>query len=212
MDVALGTPDKNAKGIGGDLGQQGLEGQQGGQGGQGNQGGGANQGGNAGNGGNAVGNGFRGGDAAGPGDRTGPFQRGFDTGNNTPTGGTEKAAIAPTQADNQRAYQQAPTELNALRQDVQGQPQPLADLSDLINQMKRLDPSRFPGNPKMVEELHDQVLTTVDKLELQLRRDVDDKEGGQIRSGDSMKVPPGYQESVAEYFRRLSKTQTQKSE
>ena len=57
----------------------------------------------------------------------------------------------------------------------------------------------------MLEELHAQVLTSVDKLELRLRREWDEKQTGQVRSGDSLRVPPGYQGSVAEYFRRLSK-------
>jgi hypothetical protein len=46
----------------------------------------------------------------------------------------------------------------------------------------------------------------VDKLELQLRRELDDKEPGQIRSGDSLRVPSGYKDAVAEYFRRLSQS------
>ena len=56
----------------------------------------------------------------------------------------------------------------------------------------------------MLSELHTQVLASVDKLELQLRRDLDDKNSGQIRSGDSLSVPSGYEDAVAEYFRRLS--------
>ena len=88
-----------------------------------------------------------------------------------------------------------------------GQPEPLADLQELIKQMERLDPSRFPGNPAMVEQLRTQVLASVDKLELQLRRDRDDKQPGQIRGGESAPVPSGYQDAVAEYFRRLSKNQ-----
>jgi hypothetical protein len=71
--------------------------------------------------------------------------------------------------------------------------------------MERLDPSRFPGNPALVEQLHSQVLADVDKLELQLRRQLDDKDAGQVRSGDTKTVPQGYEESVAEYYRRLSK-------
>jgi hypothetical protein len=47
----------------------------------------------------------------------------------------------------------------------------------------------------------------VDQLELKLRQEVDDKEAGQVRAGDSLPVPAGYQDAVAEYFRRLSKTQ-----
>ncbi len=78
-------------------------------------------------------------------------------------------------------------------------------VQDLIRQMQRLDPSRFPGNPALVEQLHSQVLADVDKLELQLRRQLDDKQAGQVRSGDSTTVPAGYEDSVAEYYRRLSK-------
>ncbi len=129
---------------------------------------------------------------------------GGDTGGYWPQG-RETQQIPSSPEEIQRAYQEAMRQLNALRQNFQGQPEPLADLQDLIREMQRLDPSRFPGNPAMLEQLHDQVLTSVDKLELRLRRQADDKDAGQIRSGDSQPVPSGYQESVADYFRRLSK-------
>jgi hypothetical protein len=119
--------------------------------------------------------------------------------------GHETQPVPSTPEEIQRAYQEAMRELNQLRQSFQGQPAPLADLQELIREMQRLDPSRFPGNPAMLEELHDQVLTSVDKLELRLRRQEDDNDAGQIRSGDSLPVPAGYQDSVADYFRRLSK-------
>ena len=54
----------------------------------------------------------------------------------------------------------------------------------------------------------EQVLATVDRIELQLRRDLDGQNTGQIRSGDSLPVPSGYQGAVAEYFRRLSNKNT----
>jgi hypothetical protein len=123
--------------------------------------------------------------------------------------GRETQPVPSTPEEIQRAYQEAMRELNQLRQSFQGQPAPLADLQELIREMQRLDPSRFPGNPAMLEELHDQVLTSVDKLELRLRRQEDDSEAGQIRSGDSQPVPAGYQDSVADYFRRLSKNPQQ---
>src|SRR5438477_12543764 len=100
-------------------------------------------------------------------------------------------------------------DLKQLSQRFQGQPAPLAVLQELICDMQRVDPSRFPGNPAMLEELRDQVLTSVDKLELRLRRREDDSEAGQIRSGDSQPIPAGYQDSVADYFRRLSKNPQQ---
>ena len=95
-------------------------------------------------------------------------------------------------------------QLNQLRQTVQEDPETLRQVQDLIKEMQRLDPSRFPGNPALVEQLHTQVLSDVDKLELQLRRKADDSDAGQIRSTAPLPVPSGYQQSVAEYFRRLS--------
>ena len=79
-------------------------------------------------------------------------------------------------------------------------------LEDIVAAVQRLDPSRFPGNPALVEQLHDQVLGDVDKLELQLQRAQDRKQAGQVRSTDSLTVPAGYEDAVADYFRRLSKT------
>jgi hypothetical protein len=67
--------------------------------------------------------------------------------------------------------------------------------------MQNLDPSRFPGNPEMVEQMHREVLNAVDKLELQLQRQ---NLSSSARAGKPNTVPTGYQESVAEYYRRLS--------
>ena len=82
-----------------------------------------------------------------------------------------------------------------------GQPRVEGELR--LQQGAKLDPRRFPGNPALVEQLHTQVLNDVDKLELKLRREAGDK-AGQIRTTDSAPVPSGYQDAVADYFRRLS--------
>jgi len=96
-------------------------------------------------------------------------------------------------------------ELNQLRQTVQDDPETLRQVQDLIREMQNLDPRRFPGNPAMVEQLHAQVLSDVDKLELRLQRTANDKQSDQIRNSNTDTVPSGYQDAVAEYFRRLSK-------
>jgi hypothetical protein len=70
--------------------------------------------------------------------------------------------------------------------------------------MRNLDPSRFPGNPALVEQMHQQLVSNVDALELQLRRQLDENRGGTIRNADPTKVPAGYRDSVAEYYRKLS--------
>jgi hypothetical protein len=180
---------------------QGQGGQQGGQNGGGPVGGpGARMG--DGSYGNAYGGGYR--DTVRGGGGYGRAYGNIDTGNNTPRGGP------PVQPDNspippQRAYDDSMRDLNQLRQSVQDDPDMSKQVQDLIREMARLDPSRFPGNPALVEQLHSQVLADVDKLELQLRRQLDDKESGQVRSGETSSVPQGYGEPVAEYYRRLSK-------
>jgi len=52
--------------------------------------------------------------------------------------------------------------------------------------------------------MHQQLVSEVDALELQLRRQLDESKGGTIRNTDPAKVPAGYQDSVAEYYRKLS--------
>jgi hypothetical protein len=52
--------------------------------------------------------------------------------------------------------------------------------------------------------MHQQLVSSVDALELQLRRELEQTHGGTIRNADPAKVPPGYKDSVAEYYRKLS--------
>ena len=166
---------------------------------------------------NAAGN--RGGQQPGPGNRNGavgqfvnpgggpsggPVYGGMNTGSNyygqlpSPPNGYANPILEP-------AYRESMAQLDQLRQTVKEDPESLREVQELIREMQRLDPSRFPGNPAMVEELYNRVLGDVDKLELQLRRATDAKQSGQVHSTDSQPVPPGYEDAVAEYFRRLSK-------
>jgi hypothetical protein len=189
-------------------GQQG--GQQGGQGGgqqqagMGQPGGGQQGGayGGGGNVGNRVGGGAYGGWYGGR-DYYGGMNPGigFD-----PNSGQRQNGPELSQADMQRLYQEAQKELNDLRLAYKDEPTTLEDISALVKEMQNIDPSRFPGNPALVEQLHTQVLAGIDRLELQVRRQVESEQGsGQIRSGDSSQVPTGYGNAWAEYTRRLSK-------
>jgi hypothetical protein len=104
-------------------------------------------------------------------------------------------------ADSERAYQQEMRQLNQLRQMIQGDPQTAKEVADLTRQVQHLDPSRFPGNPAMVEKIHREVLSSVDKLELELER-----AGARLeaRTAKPDAVPQGYQDAVADYYKRLS--------
>jgi hypothetical protein len=119
----------------------------------------------------------------------------------------EAPQIGPNPADTQRVIQQGMNELNQLRQAAKGDPAAQKEIEALEKEMQNLDPSRFPGNPAMVEELHTKVLNDVDKLELQLRRDPNAPQDGQVRTAVPPNVPAGYEDAVAEYYRRLGKGQ-----
>jgi hypothetical protein len=113
---------------------------------------------------------------------------------------------SPLPADPERTFRQGLNELSQLHHLAQNDPAALKEIENLEREMQRLDPRRFPGNPLMVEQLHTEVLSGVDKLELQLRHD-SDRTPGQVRATKETAVPPGYEEAVADYFRRLSKGQ-----
>jgi len=130
----------------------------------------------------------------------------IDTGNNSNAPGP---AVHPDTTiittDPERVFQQTVNTLNQLSQNVQSDPEIARQVKQLEAEMQRLDPRRFPGNPALLEQLHGQVLSEVDNLELQLRRKSDGQQS-QIRAAAPMNVPPGYQDAVADYFRRLSNT------
>ncbi len=131
----------------------------------------------------------------------------INTGNNhfDRSGGLGAPDNSPVPADPEVTYRQGLAELNQLHHLAQNDPAALKEIQDLARAMQRLDPRRFPGNPALVEQLHTEVLSGVDKLELQLRHDTDAQ--GQVRATKEASVPPGYEEAVADYYRRLSKDQ-----
>ena len=188
----------------GQPGQGGQPGQQQGKAGQGGQGGqpGGQQVGQAGGGqAGPVGDRVVGG---GGGRRDDNINTGVNPGDNRVTGQAVAPRPGPNPADTQREIEQGLNLLNQVRAAVQDNPEARQALQSLIEEMRNLDPSRFPGNPGLVEQMHQQLVSGVDVLELQLRRELDENRGGTIRNTDPARVPAGYQDSVAEYYRKLS--------
>ena len=66
----------------------------------------------------------------------------------------------PNPADTQRQIEQGLNLLNQLRPTVQDSPEARHQLQTLIDEMRNLDPKRFPGNPALVEQMHDDVERT----------------------------------------------------
>ena len=193
--LGQGSNSQGKPGQPGQGGQSGQGGQQPGQSPQAGQAGGAQ----AGQG--QVGNRAAGGGGA---NREGNVVGGVDTGNTRITGRAVAPQQGPNPADTQRQIDQGLNLLNQVRAAVQDSPEARQQLQALIEQMRNLDPSRFPGNPALVEQMHQQLVSEVDMLELQLRHQLDENRGGTIRNTDPTRIPAGYQDSVAEYYRKLS--------
>jgi len=109
-------------------------------------------------------------------------------------------SLGPTSGDSGEFLQNYRRTLREL----ENNPQIGKDLRDTIQNLYRLDPRLSPGNPELMNRIESQMLTGVEQIELQLRRQLDDQ-GGAVRSGSAEPVPQGYADAVAEYFRRLSK-------
>lgn len=79
------------------------------------------------------------------------------------------------------------------------------DLEEIRRFAQGLPNSGFAGNPKLLAQEYRRLLSLLEQLELQVRRKVEEEQGGQVRTSVSEPVPEEYREAVAEYFRRLSR-------
>jgi hypothetical protein len=174
--------------------------QQGNQQGQGQQGGqqGGQQAGGQQAGGQQQGGAQRGGPNNGWGPRGGPGPVG-------PWGGYWGGRLN-TPDDWAGAWRDGVRDLGRLEHELQGNPDLVRDLQNMMRQMQQMDPYQFPNHPELVDQIISKLVGGMEGVELQLRRMTDDKSGGgTVRSGTGETVPPGYADAVAEYFRRLSK-------
>jgi hypothetical protein len=79
------------------------------------------------------------------------------------------------------------------------------DLAELRQFAQSLSEERFRGNTELLEREYRQMITLLEQLELQARRQAElSQGGGDVRAIVSQPVPEEYREAVAEYFRRLS--------
>jgi hypothetical protein len=203
-DLGGRNPGNSQSGQAGRNGQNGQGGQQGGLARNSQQGGGP-----GGNYGAAIDDGYR--QGYDPGRLRGGGNNNWyiDTGNNSNLPQPAAPDNSPVPGDPERAFQQALNSVNELNQSVEDDPEIAREVQDLVRQMQKLDPKRFPGNPALFDQLHSQILNQVNDLELQLQRKLEQQNPGQVRSADSKTIPAGYQDAVADYYRRLSKNQNQ---
>jgi hypothetical protein len=201
-------------------GQQG-QGQQG-QGQQSGQQGGGNQPGQQGGGQQGQGGGGQNGDPSGGqrafggggpgGQRGGPLQ-GFGSASNYGNDGQRGMPGADdleTRRAMEEALQQSGRAVPNITRQLRAQGIYQEDLEELRRFVQGLPNSRFANNPKLLNEEYRKMLAMLEQLELQVRRQVEEDSGGQVRSIVADPVPEQYREAVAEYFRKLSQRNSAK--
>jgi hypothetical protein len=104
----------------------------------------------------------------------------------------------------ERALREGAGQVPQLTKDLRSRGLYPEDLEEIRSFVRGLPDSRFKGNPKLLEQEYRKMLTLLEQLELQVRRQVETGDGTQVRSTATEPVPEQYREAVAEYFRRLS--------
>lgn len=94
--------------------------------------------------------------------------------------------------------------MNDLREQFRDNPDITGQITDLSRDLTRMT-SGATASPELDARIGRQILPKLEALEVLLRREGLDSEPGQVRSGGSDRVPAGYTDAVAEYFRKLSK-------
>lgn len=131
--------------------------------------------------------------------------RGYANGNWNGNGDPRDPRINSARDDFQNNYTQTLQTLRQLEQQAGNDPAMVKDLQNLIRDMQRLSPSAYGNDPLLTERIQTALMGSVQQVEMELRRKVEDANGtGSVRSAGGEKVPQGYQDKVAEYYRKLS--------
>jgi hypothetical protein len=183
-------------------GQNGQSGQQNGQGG--NQAGGNQAGGNQGGyqQGSLSRNGQQFGANGGPfgpngGARYGPNGGLWYNNPNLPPEGAVRADV-------EREYKETLTQLERLQGQLADDPNTAKDLGALVREMQRMNPWTYGNDGELNSRIQSAMVADIERVELELRRKVDEAGGGSTRSAGTEAVPQGFADAVAEYFRKLS--------
>jgi hypothetical protein len=98
----------------------------------------------------------------------------------------------------------AQLQLGDLKDRFKDNPDALREVGDLSSQIQKMQMGET-ASPELDQRISREILPRLEALEVRLRRQIDEQETGQVRSGGSERVAPGYTDAVAEYFRKLSK-------
>ena len=148
------------------------------------------------------------GSQSGPGGRSGGGggpRRGFGEGNREDWQNLRGGGFDPRyQEEMRKAFERGASELPRLTNELRQAGLDPADLEQLRRFVQSLPSSRFQGNPELLEREYRDMLSLLEQLELQVRRQAEGQTGGPVRALVADPVPDEYRQAVADYFRRLS--------
>jgi hypothetical protein len=98
----------------------------------------------------------------------------------------------------------AARDLNEMRQLFKDNPDVQKQIAEVDRELQKLTIGEI-ATPELQQRLNREILPNLEALEVKLRRQVEEQGGGQVKSGATDKVPPGFSDAVYEYFRKLSK-------
>jgi hypothetical protein len=106
----------------------------------------------------------------------------------------------------ERAVRDSMRELSQMRSELREAtgPELQQELDDALNELRKYDPAKISEDPLLANRIRNTVLPAIEQLELQLRRKLEGS-GAEARAASADRIPPGYADAIAEYFRKLSR-------
>jgi hypothetical protein len=124
-------------------------------------------------------------------------------------GGQSNAAGGPVNPrDFQGTWRDTLQGLQQIEQQMRDDPNTARDIQSLVRDLRNLNPYAGSNDALLTERIA-ATLGNLEQVEMELRRKVDDTAGTSVRSPGSEPVPQGYQDAVADYFRKLSNSKKQ---
>ena len=106
----------------------------------------------------------------------------------------------------QQSYRDVIQSLQQLQQGLRDDPNMARDAQAAIRDLRQFDPFTMSNDPMLAQRIA-AALAGVEQVEMELRRKVEDTTGnGSVRSQAGQKVPQGYEDKVADYYRKLGKS------
>jgi hypothetical protein len=101
----------------------------------------------------------------------------------------------------EQGYRESIRDMGQLRDFIKEHPEFSKDVLGLLHAMN----PAYVNDAELSARINREVIPQMEKIELELRRLLDEKNSNEVRSAGSEKVPAGYSDAIAEYFRKLSK-------